>query len=454
MANKLNGFLDNVVSGALSPKGNLGDFSHAARLYVDDAHRLSPKHKFLYHVSFNLNPIAVRMIPQLQTPEINMLVKGVDLPKFAISTTLKNQYNKKANLQTRIDYDPITINFHDDNYGQTTAMWEAYYRYYYADGNYASVDGTSMPNTSNGAYARGNTYGNERVNIHRFGLDNDSYQHFFESIQIYQMSRKRYTCFTLVNPIISSWQHDTMDNNSSDPVQNTMQVQYETVWYAWGGVTEGTAPKSFGPASGHYDKTPSPNSLAGGGTTSLFGQGGVAAGASDIFGDITSGQAFSSPTAFLGTVLKAGSLSGNIKNLTKEGLKQEGFGILKDQLGRVSAGDISGVANTAFPKSISASGFANNITTAVAGISAGKSIASSIKGGSLTSLTSFMDNNAGALDALSKSTTFKKAHLAGGGTPTPDAINTAWNNISTSAKNAYNSLTKSNLNTHKNDIVT
>ena len=39
MANKLNGFLDNVVSGALSPKGNLGDQAPAARLYVDDAHR-------------------------------------------------------------------------------------------------------------------------------------------------------------------------------------------------------------------------------------------------------------------------------------------------------------------------------------------------------------------------------------------------------------------------------
>ena len=35
MANKLNGFLDNLKSGALSPKGNLGDFAHAARLYVD-----------------------------------------------------------------------------------------------------------------------------------------------------------------------------------------------------------------------------------------------------------------------------------------------------------------------------------------------------------------------------------------------------------------------------------
>ena len=65
-----------------------------------------------------------------------------------------------------------------------------------------------------------------------------------------------------------------------------------------------------------------------------------------------------------------------------------------------------------------------------------------------------MDNNAGALDSLTKSTTFKKAHLQAGGAPVPDAINEAWNSISTSAKNTYNSLTRSNLNTHKNDIVT
>ena len=58
-------------------------------------------------------------------------------------------------------------------------------------------------------------------------------------------------------------------------------------------------------------------------------QGGVAPGASDIFRDIY-GQAFSSTNSILGTVLKAGSPGGNIKNLTKEGLRQEGFGILKD----------------------------------------------------------------------------------------------------------------------------
>ena len=55
MANLLKGFLDNVLKGALNPKGNLADFAHASRLYVDDSFRLAPKQKFLYHVVFNIN---------------------------------------------------------------------------------------------------------------------------------------------------------------------------------------------------------------------------------------------------------------------------------------------------------------------------------------------------------------------------------------------------------------
>ena len=446
MANKLNGFLDNLKSGALSPKGNLGDFAHAARLFVDDAHRLSPKHKFLYHVSFNLSPVAVKVIPQLKTPEINMLVKSVDLPKYSISTTLKHQYNKKANLQTRLDYDPINIIFHDDNYGQTTAMWEAYYRYYYRDGNYAAPTGASTPNTSNAAYARSNTYDNSELNKFRYGFDNDSYTHFFESIQIYQMSRHRYTCFTLVNPIISEWGHDTMDNSTSDPVQNTMQIQYETVWYSRGGVKEGVSPKSFGADSGHYDKMPSPNSLAGGGAVNLFGQNGVAAGAADVFGDITSGQAFSSPTSFLGTVLKTTSLLGNAKNLSKEGLKQEGFGILKDQLGKAGNVDVSGVANTiGLGKT---DGFLDGVVQA----SAGLNLDSTIKaiGGSTSSIESIIANSPGKLDELTVAATHLKNHLSNGGSSIIDSAKASYASLSTSAKNSLKDQTSQNLSTNAN----
>ena len=45
------------------------------------------------------------------------------------------------------------------------------------------------------------------------------------------MARQEYTSFTLVNPMISSWSHDTMDQAVSEVVQSQMQLQYETVWY-------------------------------------------------------------------------------------------------------------------------------------------------------------------------------------------------------------------------------
>ena len=56
---KLNGFLDNFFNAALNPRGNVGDFQHAQRLYVDDAFRLAPKVKFLYFVNFTFNPLVL-----------------------------------------------------------------------------------------------------------------------------------------------------------------------------------------------------------------------------------------------------------------------------------------------------------------------------------------------------------------------------------------------------------
>ena len=444
MANRLTPFLDNLVSGALSPKGNLADYQHASRLYVNDAFKFAPKNKFLYHVSFNINRRASSVIPQLtekHSNTINMLVKSVDLPKFDITTEVKHQYNRKRILQKRIDYSPCNFVFHDDNYGLTTAMWEAYYRYYYKDGNYATTDTAGSPNTTASAYNRANTFAdaNSIQSQYRYGFDNDSFEPFFDSIVIYQMSRKRYTAFTLVNPVINSWQHDTMDqSDASGLVQSTMSCQFETVWYTRGAVSEGVAPKGF--ATEHYDKTPSPLSLAGGGTASLFGQGGVAAGASDVFGDITSGAAFSSPGALLGTVLKAANTARNVKDLSKDGLRQEGFGIIKGAIGDVGGINVGGVANTFFPKN-GGNGGTNAITTALAGISVVGAVQAAVQSSSVADVTAELANNKDKLDALSKATTHKKQHLAAGGDAGVNAINAAWDNASAGYQEAANNKT-------------
>jgi hypothetical protein len=230
MASLIKGFLDTVFKGALNPKGNLADYAHAARMFTDDSFRLAPKQKFLYHVSFNINPQSVAALPNFNrtvTEELNMLVKSVDLPKYTIATNTKNQYNKKRKVQTKIEYDPITIVFHDDNYGITTAMWQMYYQYYFRDGTYQVKDGTNTASsTVPKEYNKGNFYATDtEFNKQRFGLDNDSFSPFFTTIQIFQMARKRYTCYTLVNPVITQWQGDTLSYASNDPAANTRDVK-------------------------------------------------------------------------------------------------------------------------------------------------------------------------------------------------------------------------------------
>ena len=341
-----NGFLDNLVNGALNPKGDMADYAHAARLYTDNQHRLSPKTKFLYHVAFNLNEEVVgRVLPGFTSKhgnEVNMLVKSVDLPKYKISVETKNMYNRKKNLQTRIDYDPVNITFHDDNLGITTLMWEGYYRYYYRDGNYGSVDSAGKPNQTSGPYSRFNTY-TSKENLPRHGFDNDSYEPFFTSIQISQLARHEYTTYTLVNPLISDFQHDTMDQSlGAEPSANQMTVQYETVFYARGPVEEGNAPKGFG--VDHYDSSPSPISVAGGGTASLFGTGGVLSGAGSVFGDIASGN------IGLGTIIKGVNTVKNAKELTSEGIRKEAYGIVGNTIRDTTGVNVSGLANTSFPK--------------------------------------------------------------------------------------------------------
>jgi len=337
----LNGFLDNLASGALNPKGTLGDFQHAARMFVDDSHRLTPKVKFLYHVTFNINPDVTAVIPQLRQKhmnELNMLVKTAQLPAYNIQTDIKHQYNRKRVVQKRIDYQPVNISFHDDNFGVTTAMWEAYYRYYYRDGNYASVGPAGAIEPTNIQYDRGNSINGAQ---YRYGLDNDSYKPFFTSITISQLARKTYTSFTLINPMISSWQHDTMDHSASDLVQSQMTLDYETVHMSRGPIGV-NGPKGF--AEEHYDKTPSPISLAGGGASALLGGSGVLAGGMGVLGQITSG------TANFGTVLQAANVFRNAGGLTRSGIGQELIGSAIGQIGQSAGIDTSGVAGIAFPK--------------------------------------------------------------------------------------------------------
>jgi len=236
-----------------SPTGEtvqLRSYQHASRLFgVDEDLARMPKLGFLYYVKFNVNRQAVYGNNHVDKNklEVGLLCKKIDLPKFELTTETINQYNRKTLVQTQIKYNPINIDFHDDNSEITTSLWTDYYQYYYTDSNQTNA-------------AFGDTkFGNQD---YLYGLDAYQTAPFFNSIDVYVLHQKNYTKITLVNPKITSWKHDQLDADQDTKIMtNSMTVMYESVKYAKGQIKAGESDSEF--TTLFYDNTPSPISNAG-----------------------------------------------------------------------------------------------------------------------------------------------------------------------------------------------
>ena len=234
----------------LESETHLRDARHAHQIYTQNNFAFAPKSKYMYHVRFDPNEevgnSANSNVFRFQK-ELGVLVKSADLPSFRASVENKQQYNRKKNVQTRVDYQDCRIAFHDDNTGITRALLEEYYRYYFVDAN--------QPTTgANSAYEQRDKY---FAKVPNYGLNNDKRTPFFKSITIYQLARREWVAYTLVNPLLSAWDHGGVDSADGSFNENTITVAYEAVHYTSGTVS-GDTPAGFADASVGYDVTPSP----------------------------------------------------------------------------------------------------------------------------------------------------------------------------------------------------
>ena len=118
---------------------------------------------------------------------------------------------------------------------------------------------------------------------------------------------------TLVNPVIGSFSHDNLDQaDGAGVMNNTMQILYETVIYKSGIVNKNNIP---GFATIHYDNSPSPLTVLGGGTNSVFGPGGVVDGIGSVIRNVQSGN-------ILGAILTASNTYNNAKKIKKKDVKK------------------------------------------------------------------------------------------------------------------------------------
>jgi len=197
------------------------------------------------------------------------------------------------------------------------AFWKKYYEYNIADSIGMNSDLT-ISNTKDDYY----NFGDARQTT-KFGMDTPRQRQkpYLKGIEIFVLHKKRFTSMTLVNPVIGSFSHDNLDQaDGAGVMNNTMQILYETVIYKSGIINKNNVP---GFATINYDNSPSPLTILGGGTNSIFGPGGVVDGIGSVIRNVQSGN-------ILGAILGASNTYNNAKKIKKSAVKEELKGIAKD----------------------------------------------------------------------------------------------------------------------------
>tara|TARA_Y100000592_G_scaffold94963_1_gene160592 strand:- start:31 stop:885 length:855 start_codon:yes stop_codon:yes gene_type:complete len=153
---------------------------------------------------------------------------------------------------------------------------------------------------------------------------------------------------TLINPVIGSFSHDNLDQaDGTGVMSNTMQVLYETVIYKSGVINKALGVPNTnnipGFATIHYDKSPSPLTVLGGGTNSIFGPGGIVDGVGSVIKNVQDRN-------ILGAILTASNTYNNAKKIKKKDVKEELKGLTKEgilEVGKQAGSITNPVANFA-----------------------------------------------------------------------------------------------------------
>lgn len=259
---------------------------HATYNFNQDAqalYRNQPRFPFEYYININLNNVGTArdyIAQYFNNPnwaQVMPLVKTIDMPSFKIETTPLNQYNRKRISQTKIQFEPVKVVFHDVADGKTLKFWEMYYRYYFGDGTEpgvnnakstqqknkafsteslipklnpaiaslpASVKNLFQSNAPSGANSPVNDVGDKKAlqNIvtdtldnHRFGFNLEqvaNIRNLIQTIDIYQVHGGRFNQVTLVNPRVAAFTHDVLNYaEGSRTLELTFTFEYEYAYY-------------------------------------------------------------------------------------------------------------------------------------------------------------------------------------------------------------------------------
>jgi hypothetical protein len=124
-----------------------------------------------------------------------LVAKSCELPRFSIETQVVNAYNHKTIVQTKMNYEPITMTFYDQTNDVAESMiWD------FVKGQFDPTDASKKADQ----------------------------QPMIVTIKMKNLSGEgEDKVYTLLNAYITDAQHDSLDYSTSDPVVWTITLRYE-----------------------------------------------------------------------------------------------------------------------------------------------------------------------------------------------------------------------------------
>lgn len=252
-------------------------FGKVLRNYSDVAFGTSAQYgSFLNEVPRQKFEFAVEFIPSSVNTsnrkawfelfkDLSLVVQSVDLPSFQFDVQTLNQYNRKRVIQTKVNWNPITMTFFDTRDNKFQNVLNEYFKWSYREGreNYFNFGPGSLVPDVVTANPRIHDFGYQTP--HSFSVreksttavqpnvadaaayssdpptDQDDYlsyeydKYFFSRIVIHRYVGGHYGAQTdpveIFNPTIMAVNHDTLNYSDSSPIQWTVTFAYEGVNY-------------------------------------------------------------------------------------------------------------------------------------------------------------------------------------------------------------------------------
>ena len=198
----------------------------ASKVFATGPYYAKQHHEFA--IKFVVNGASVGADADTIT-NLTFVAKMVDRPKVDPKTEELHQYNKRRQVYTGLNYQPMRIQFYDDAHGRALRMWQDYSSYYFGDFKLGANNAYKADVVESDFDSSGTGFG--LISPGGGSGDVSGGQYYFHEITIYHLFNKAMDVYHLTNPRISLFEPDDLNYEESSVSMISMSIVYENLQY-------------------------------------------------------------------------------------------------------------------------------------------------------------------------------------------------------------------------------